>query len=152
MALINWQDVYSAGYTQCAFSLFHKKMIDLHDKYFPEQSFTKRYHTRKPWLTTCLREAIKKKNKLYYESIKIKCLRTKEGYVFYRNQLRKQYWWELQKRNTTLTESWKTNNSRKLWSLNKNIINRNEKSKFQEKIQIKWWFIYNWYENILWKF
>ena len=90
LALMNWQDVYFTANTQCAFSLFHKKchkMIDLHDKYFPEKSFTKRYHTRKPWLITCLREAIKKKNKLYYKSIKIKCMRTKKEYVSYRNQL-----------------------------------------------------------------
>ena len=71
LALMNWQDVYSTGNTQCAFSLFHKEVIDLHDKYFPEKSFTKRYYKRKPWLTTCLRKAIKKKNKLYHKSIKI---------------------------------------------------------------------------------
>ena len=43
----------------------------------------------KPWLTWCLRNAIRKKNKLYYKSIKIKCFRTKKMYEDYRNQLRK---------------------------------------------------------------
>ena len=107
LSLMNWQDVYSTANTQCAFSLFHKKMIDLHDNYFPEKSFTKRYHTRKPWLTTCLREAIKKKNKLYYKSIKIKCMRTKRKSKYY-TVINYGNWWELGKRNTTLTESWKT--------------------------------------------
>ena len=67
MVLLNLKDVYSAGNTQCAFYLFNKKMIDLHDKYFLEKSVTKRYYTRKPCLTTCLREAIKKRNKLCYK-------------------------------------------------------------------------------------
>ena len=40
-------------------------------------------------MTSCLRDAIRKKNKLYYKSIKIKCIRTKKMYEDYRNQLRK---------------------------------------------------------------
>ena len=70
-ALMNWQDVYSTGHTQCAFCLFDKKLTDLHDKYFPGKSFTKRYYTRKPWLTTCLREAIKRKTNCTINRLKL---------------------------------------------------------------------------------
>ena len=74
LALMNWQDVYSTGNMQCAFSLFHKKMIDLHDKYFPEKSFAKRYYTRKPWLTTCLGEAIiKRKTNCIINWLRLDC-------------------------------------------------------------------------------
>ena len=89
ISVLDWQDVYFAANAQHAFSLFHKKLIDLHDSHFPEKSITKRYHTRKPWLTSCLRDAIRKKNKLYYKSVKIKCMRTRKEYELYRNQLRK---------------------------------------------------------------
>ena len=64
---------------------FINRMIDLHHKYFPEKFFTNRYYTRKPWLTTCLAEAIKKKNGLYLKSIKIKCMQSKKEYLLYRN-------------------------------------------------------------------
>ena len=39
LALMNWQDVYSTANTQCAFSLFQSKMIDLHDKVFSWEIF-----------------------------------------------------------------------------------------------------------------
>ena len=67
----------SLGLAGCIFCSFHKKLIDHHDSHFPEKSITKRYYTRKPWLTSCLRDAIRKKNKLYYKSVKIKCMRTR---------------------------------------------------------------------------
>ena len=89
MSRLDWEDIYSATDMQCAFSLFHSKSIDAHHRCFPEKSFTRTYHKRKPWLTSRLRDAIKKKNKSYYKSIKIKCIRTKKVYEDYRNQLRK---------------------------------------------------------------
>ena len=89
MSILDWEDIYSATDMQCAFSLFHSKWIDAHHRCFPEKSFTRAYHIRKPWMTSCLRDAIKKKNKLYYKSIKIKCIRTKKMYEDYRNQIRK---------------------------------------------------------------
>ena len=89
MSRLDWEDIYSATDMQCAFSLFHSKLINAHHGCFHEKSFTRTYHIRKPWLTSCLRDAIRKKNKLYYKSIKIKCIRTKKMYENYRNQLRK---------------------------------------------------------------
>ena len=89
MSRLDWEDIYSATDMQCAFSLFHSKLIDAHHRCFPGKSFTRTYHIRKPWLTSCLRDAIRKKHKLYYKSIKIKCIRTKKMYEDYRNQLRK---------------------------------------------------------------
>ena len=69
---IDWTDVLQSDSTQRAFSLFQNKMGNLHDNCFPLQHISKIYNTRKPWLSDTLRDAIKKKNKLYRKSIKIK--------------------------------------------------------------------------------
>ena len=45
--------------------------------------------TKNPWLSDTLREAIKKKNKLYYKSVKIKSLQAEIDYKTYRNELRR---------------------------------------------------------------
>ena len=89
MSRLDWEDIYSATDMQCAFSSFHNKLIDAHHRCFREKSFTRTYHIWKPWLTSCLWDAIRKKNKLYYKSIKIKCIQTKKVYEDHRNQLRK---------------------------------------------------------------
>ena len=109
--------MYILQVTHSALFLYSIKMIDLHDKYFPEKSFTKRYYTRKPWLTTCHREAIKKKNKLYYKSITIKCMRTKKEYVSYRYQLRKLMLRVTEKKYHAVRITENKHNSRKLWSV-----------------------------------
>ena len=108
LALMNWQDVYSTANTQCAFSLFHKKMIDLHDKYFPEKSFTKRYHTRKPygWLLVFERQ-LKRKTNCIINRLKLNVCELRKS--MYYTVINYGNWWKLRKRNTTLTESWKTN-------------------------------------------
>ena len=50
---------------------------------------TSEFPSQRPWLISCLWDAIRKKNTFYYKSIKIKCIRTKKMYEDYRNQLRK---------------------------------------------------------------
>ena len=64
---IDWKDVLESDSTQEAFSLFHNKLRKLHDTCFPVQHISKKYNTRKPWLSDTLRDAIKKKNKLYWK-------------------------------------------------------------------------------------
>ena len=134
ISVLDWQDVYSAADAQHAFSLFHKKLIDLHDSHFPEKSITKRYYTRKPWLTSCLRDAIRKKNKLYYKSVKIKCMRTRKEYELYRNQLRKLLR-VAEKKHYADRISENKHNSKRLWMIIKSVINRNKKTKFQDKFK-----------------
>ena len=128
MSRLYWEDIYSATDMQCDFSLFYSKLIDAHHRCFPEKSFTRTYHIRKPWMTSCLRDAIRKKNKLYYKSIKIKCIRTKKMYEDYRNQLRKLMRAAEKKYHTDQILENKQN-SKKLWSIIKSAINRNKKTK-----------------------
>ena len=135
MSGLDWEDIYSAANTQCAFSLFHSKLIDAHHRCFPEKSFTRTYHIRKPWLTSCLRDAIRKKNKLYYKSVKIKCIRTKREYEVYRNQLRK-LMRAAEKKYYTDQIMENKQNSKKLWSIIKHVINKNKRIKFQDKFKL----------------
>ena len=134
ISVLDWQDVYSAANAQHAFSLFHKKLIDLHDSHFPEQWITKRYYTRKPWLTSCLRDAIRKKNKLYHKSVKIKCMRTRKEYELYRNQIRKLLS-VAEKKHYADRISENKHNSKRLWMIIKSVINRNKKTKFLDKFK-----------------
>ena len=135
MSGLDWEDIYSAANTQCAFSLFHSNLIDAHHRCFPEKSFTRTYHIRKPWLTSCLRDAIRKKNKLYYKSVKIKCIRTKREYEVYRNQLRK-LMRAAEKKYYTDQIMENKQNSKKLWLIIKHVINKNKRIKFQDKSKL----------------
>ena len=88
IASIDWTSVYSNTDTQSTFSSFQHRLVDIHDKCFPLQKITTVYNTRKPWLTSSPRDAIRKKNKLYHKSIKINCLRLVNEYKLYRNTLK----------------------------------------------------------------
>ena len=68
---------------------FYRKLIKIHALCFPLETISKRYNTRKPWLSQVLRDSIKKKNKLYIKSIKHKCLHNETVYKNYRNHLKK---------------------------------------------------------------
>ena len=132
---IDWADVLQTDSTQRAFSLFHNKLRNLHDNCFPLKHISKKYNTRKPWLSDTLRDAIKKKNKLYRKSIKIKSVYNEMVYKNYRNKLRhllkaaeKKYYSDLVLVNKS--------NSKKMWSIIKNIINRNKKKYINKKFKL----------------
>ena len=67
----DWSEMYTASGTQEAFDLFHNKLMELHNKYFPRVRIKKGYSNRKPWLSEALRSCIKKKNKMYYAFKKV---------------------------------------------------------------------------------
>ena len=64
IAAFSWNDVYTKTDTNDAFSYFHNNLKVMHDQAFPIKKLKKNHHTRKPWLTECLKISIKK-NKLY---------------------------------------------------------------------------------------
>ena len=82
--------------------------------------------SHKPWITNCLLNSIKQKNKLYVNYIKNPCHRTRETYKKYRNKLthllrisEKKYV------NDYLCKY--SNDLKKSWNLINNIINKNTK-------------------------
>ena len=117
------------------FSGFHDTLIKIHNNCFPSRVSTKKYYMRKPWLTNGLCDAIKKKNRMYYKSIKVKCVQTKIEYNVYRRNLRKLLRASEKKYHCELLSKYK-NNSKRLWAVIKNVINKKRKNKFQDNFQL----------------
>ena len=86
---LDWSDIYSSSDTQSAFSAFHGKLIKLYDLYIPKQKVQIKYNTRKPWLSDGLKNAIRKKNKLYRKSVKIRTSYNEVSYKTYQRTLKK---------------------------------------------------------------
>ena len=84
---IDWGPLYISGSAQESFTMFHSTLSMLHNKHFPKQTVKKKYYTRKLWLTDLLKDAIKKKNKLYMKSLKVKTTANEIEYKSYRNKL-----------------------------------------------------------------
>ena len=89
MSAVDWGDIFAAVDTQSAFSVFHNKLIKIHDMCFSIESIAKKYNTRKPWLSQSLRDSIEKKKKLYIKSKKYHCLCNENIYKSDRNELKK---------------------------------------------------------------
>ena len=66
--------------------------VRLYDKHFPRRKGELKYNNRKPWLTSALKESIRRKNNLYYQYRKIKSRYYEFQYKSYRNKLTKNYW------------------------------------------------------------
>ena len=133
ISLIDWTEVYSAADTQSAFTLFHGKLREVHDSCFPVRMTNKIYYTRKPWLTECLRDAIKKKNKLYRQYLKVRCVRNL--YKEYRNRLKCLLKAAEKKHYCDLMIQYKTN-AKMAWKIIKSVINRNRKIKVNEQFKL----------------
>ena len=84
---IDWGPLYISGSAQESFTMFHSTLSRLYNKHFPKQTVKKKYYTRKLWLTDLLKDAIKKKNKLYMKSLKVKTTANEIEYKSYRNKL-----------------------------------------------------------------
>ena len=132
---IDWAGVLQSDSTQRAFSLFQNKMRSLHDNCFILLYISKIYNTRKPWLSDTLRDAVKKKNKLYRNSIKIETVYNEMVNKNYHYKLRhllkaaeKKYYSDLVQVNKS--------NSTKMWSIIKNMINRNKKVNQYKKFNL----------------
>ena len=80
----DWSEMYTASGTQEAFDLFHNKLMELHNKYFPRVRIKKGYSNRKPWLSEALHSCIKK-NEMYYAFNKVPSVSNETCYKKYRN-------------------------------------------------------------------
>ena len=135
MSTVDWGDVFSASDTQTTFTVFYRKLVKIHAFCFPLETISKQYNTRKPWLSPILRDAIKKKNKLYIKSIKHKCLHNETVYKNYRNCLKKLLKAAEKKYYNDLISKYK-NDSKKVWSIIKTVINKNKKSLNQKEFKL----------------
>ena len=110
---------------QEAFTNFHSTLCKFHNKCFPLQKIKLGYKTRKPWLTQELKNIIKIKNKLFYQSKKNP---DKELiYKKFRNSVnRKLHKAERDHYHELLIKN--KNNLSKSWKIIKEVINKNKKS------------------------
>jgi hypothetical protein len=127
----NWDDVLTSNEPSHAFQLFHSKFLDMYKKAFPFKRLKCGYKTKLPWLTTGLKNSIKKKNYMYYIFKKTPNDDNLLLYKQYRNKLNhllrsseRQYYDNLLKSNK--------HNMKKTWNVLKEIINKKSVSPIQD--------------------
>ena len=79
-------DVYDTCESYFASSM--KIFKSIYDESFPDMKTKRKYRNRLPWLTTGLKESIKRKNKLYRISLKHPTSYNNTVYIDYRNRLK----------------------------------------------------------------
>ena len=129
---IDWHEIYNIPETNSSFDKFHSILKELHAKHFPKVKVKIRYSNNKPWLSDEMKDAIKKKNKLYRISRKIPSVHNEIEYKTFKNRLQHKMRSEEKKYYGLLLEKYK-GNMKKSWNVIKSIINRGKKSKFQTK-------------------
>ena len=88
IAATNWAPVYQAVGTENKFSVFNNFIVELHNRCFPlVKSTVKIKSIYKPWLTSGILNAVKKKNNLYKNFIKSTSSDLKLQYLQYKNKL-----------------------------------------------------------------
>ena len=120
---IDWQCVTTESDSQAAFTIFHEQLMNKYNASFPKKRYKKSYHNRKPWLSSTLKECIKRKNKLYISAKRNRI--SNEIYKNYKNRLshllkvsEKQYYQESLEKHRS--------NMRKTWEIIKMVINKNK--------------------------
>ena len=72
LSVTDWNEIYRASDTQCAYDLFHDHLLELYNKHLPKIRTKKKYNNRKPWLSEALKNSIRHKNKLYLKYKKVR--------------------------------------------------------------------------------
>ena len=110
----NWNNVLNCNDVNHATNLFLDQISSLYKTSFPlKKIIIKSNH--KPWVTQCLLNSIKRKNKLYKAYLKNPCTETKFRFTKYRNKLthllriseKKYYTDNLKKYSSDARKSWK---------------------------------------------
>ena len=127
----NWDHVLLCTDPSDAFQEFHSKFVAMYSDCFPMQSIKVGYNTRKPWLTHGLKTSIKRKNHLYYRMKKHPSEQNRSAYKQFRTRLN----YILRKSERDYYANYlnaNRNNLRKTWSVLKQIVNKNSRSKTPE--------------------
>ena len=88
MSNVDWQPIIDLNDARDSYANFQNKISKLYDICFPLTKTKKKYFNNKPWLTSALKESIKRKNKLYVNRNKGQNPHEKDiFYKQYRNRL-----------------------------------------------------------------
>ena len=130
-----WEDVMTSNDCNTAFTLFHRKFLELFNTAFPLKTSFSKYHTRIPWLTEGLKNSIKLKNKLYLKSLRTPSNRNITNYKIFKNTLsrlmrrrEKEYYHD------KLAAC--ANDIKKSWKIMKEIIHKGKRRKTCSKFNI----------------
>ena len=129
---VDWQIVTEIREPQNAYTQFHNVISQTYYKCFPYKRYKSGYATKKPWITTAIRESIKTKNKLYINRNKgSNPVLQWQNYRMYRNKLNhlirkaeRKYYQDMLLENKS--------NLKKSWQILKGIIN---KRKYRSAVQ-----------------
>lgn len=113
-----WDEIYCENSAQNGYDKFIMKFDKLYKKCIPVKKYVLR-PMAKPWMTECLLNSVKRKNKLYFMYIKNPSAESEQRYKAYRNKLthvlrisQKRYIQNmLDKYNCDMKKSWKLINS-----------------------------------------
>ena len=123
---IDWNDILMhISNPQDAFTVFHKQIYSNFQVCFPLKQIKLGYKTRKPWLTTDIKNSICMKNKLYVKSNKIKSPDNKETYLKYKSKLNATIRKLERDHIENLLVKYR-NNLAKSWQVMKDVINKNK--------------------------
>ncbi len=88
LAKQTWEDVYKAEHVHEAYDMFMKKIVNLYNVTCPVKKVKVRECNKyKPWITTGLKNACKKKNQLYLKFLRTRNDETDTRYKTYKNKL-----------------------------------------------------------------
>ena len=119
----NWQSVLNESDSQTAYSKFHEIISCNFSVCFPYRKMAKKYYRNKPWLSTALKESIKRKNQLHAHSKKYGDPVLQCYYKKYRNKLNQLIKTAERKHYHDLLIEQKSN-IKKSWQIIKFVINK----------------------------
>ena len=132
---IDWETLYISRNAQESFTWFHSTFLKLFNKHFPKRTVTKKYNTRRLWLSQSLKDAIKGKNKLYMKLIKLNTTANEVTYKRYRNKLNHILKYAKRKHFQDILEQNKRN-LKKTWQIFKSIVNKNKTCQVNPKFKL----------------
>ena len=120
---------------QAAYTLFHKAFVKCYNESFPFKITESKYKTRKPWLTVGLKNSIKQKNKLFYKSRKMPTYENISLYKKFRHCLN-MLLRRTERNHYDVIMNENRSNMKKMWSIIRNVIQKNKQVKITDQILI----------------
>ena len=124
---IDWMEITEEVDGTKAFSIFYDMFTNAANLSFPLKSVKTGYGAKIPWLTSGLKKSIKTKNKMYKDFLKEKSDVKLNDYKIYKTNLNRLLKQTERRHYHELLKTYQ-NNSRKMWSVIKDVINKNKKA------------------------
>ncbi len=134
IAEVPWENILSSKDTTAAFTDLSKIIGNLYNEYFPLRKIKLSYNNRVSWLTYGMKQSIKRKNALYKKMHKHPTDSNIITYKTYRNKLNNLF--RLAEKHYQMLLERNKNNSKKTWSIFKEVINKKEKAQLSTVFKV----------------